>query len=193
MFVPQQPQICVQYEANRFRAEHLHYVPLLCRILTHRIFMPNVQKRTENGGGGSVCLCLHVQRVFFTSYSQTPCVPAIGLSHSSWPRCHPSLHPRQTFSRTSGPRRRKRGWWCMGRWGGGGVEIEFKPKAVLDVKRHLYLFPKTFSTVLTNTKWHCCHTTANSKCCSCYLFCPNTVIHAGNVPRGSMVPTACRL
>lgn len=135
-----------------------------------------------------MCLCAHVQKAFFTSYSQTPCVPAIGLSHSYWPRCHPSLHPRQTFSRSSGPRGLKRG-------DGDGVRrgIEFRAKAILDVKRHLYLFPKTFSTVLTNIKWHCCHTTANSKCCCCYLFCPNTVIHAGSVPHCSRVPTACRL
>lgn len=42
-------------------------------------------------------------------------------------------------------------------------------------------------------KWHCRRTTAVSKRCCCYVFCPNTVIHAVTVPQGSRVPTACSL
>lgn len=97
---------------------------------------------SENGNGGCVspCLCVHVQRVFFTSYSQTPCVPAMGLSHSYWPRCHPSLHPRQTFSMTSGPRGLKRGWWYYMEGGGG----DLRPKPYLMWKDISIYFQKHF-------------------------------------------------
>lgn len=63
---------------------------LHCTVL-QRKFMLNIQKRTKNGNWScvSLCLCVHVLRVFFTP---TPCVPAIGLSHSYWPQCHPSLN-----------------------------------------------------------------------------------------------------
>lgn len=113
----------------------------------------------------SLCLCLHAQRNIFTSYSPTLSVPAIGLSHSHWPRCHRSLHPSKTYSRTSGPKTEE-GWVVQ-------KEEGSRAKAVLDVKRHVCLFLKTFSTVLTNAKWHHCHTRATSqvlllalsKCC----------------------------
>lgn len=37
-------------------------------------------------------------------------------------------------------------WWTKKT----GLGIEFRAIAIVDVKRHLYLFPKTFSTVLTH-------------------------------------------
>ena len=76
-----------------------------------------------------------------------------------------------------------------------GVGIEFRAKAVLDVKRHLYLFPQTFSTALT-------HKLTQSDTAATPRLTPNALaatrslqilIHAGSLPHCGMVPTVCRL
>lgn len=86
-----------------------------------------------------VCACMF--RVNFSPPTPKLCVPAIGLSHSNWPRCHPSLHPRQKFSRTSGPRRQKRGGWVVQWW---GRKMNLGPKPCLMWKDISTYFQKQF-------------------------------------------------
>lgn len=169
-----QPQIWPQCETNRFSTKRLHYSMCPCTVASlvteHSCLM--FRKRPENGKGGCVCRgwCVRFPRVFFTSYSQTPSVPAKGLSHSYWPRCHPAFAPLPDIQREQ--------WTKVAGEKGGWIWIEFRAKSPHLMWKDISIyFQKTFSTVLTNIKWHCCHTTANSKCCCCYLFRPNTVFH----------------
>lgn len=114
-------------------------------VLSNRIFMFNVKicgVSAEKDIKWSVTVCLCLFRVNFSPPTPKLCVPAIGLSHSNWPRCHPSLHPRQKFSRTSGPRRRG--------WAGGlflqwwGRKMNLGPKPCLMWKDISIYFQKHF-------------------------------------------------
>ncbi len=73
-----QPHMWLQYKADRFRAEQPHYsmCPCAVPILSHRTFIPNVQKRTEkndDGGHVPVCACVFGERFFHLPLQNSLC------------------------------------------------------------------------------------------------------------------------
>ena len=136
-----QPQIWPQCETNRFSTVCLHYSMCPCTVASlvteHSCLM--FSKRPENGKGGCVCRgwCVRFTRVFFTSYSQTPSVPAKGLSHSYWPRCHPAFAPLPDIQREQ--------WTKMAGERGGEFEFNLGPKALTWCKKtSLFISKKHF-------------------------------------------------
>lgn len=183
-----------QSNANKFRTKYVY-----CNFTCSCLLLKDSRLRfrcKEQRNCDSVCVFLLVLffcaafwvRFFSPPTAQLP-VFVIGLSHSHWPRCQLSVHPCQTFSRTSGARKENEGGWCVGLHGGRAPRA-FQGRNFTWCEKTSLFLSKNIIGYVTNAKWHRCHTKAYFKCC-CFVL--KTMIHTESSQHCSTVPRACSL